>query len=53
MEIKDYILNDEDFEKIKSKTTRKKRSISAEYNVLFQSGCDFGIEKKCGKGFPS
>lgn len=47
MEIKEYILNVEEFEKIKSKTVRKKKNISAEYTVLFQSGCDFGIEKKC------
>lgn len=49
MEIKEYILNDEEFEKIKSKTSRKKRTVSAEYSILFQSGCDFGIEKKCGR----
>lgn len=49
MEIKEYILNDEEIEKIKSKTIHKKKKISAEYNVLFQSGCDFGIEKKCGR----
>lgn len=49
MEIKEYILNVEEFEKIKNKTVRKKKNISAQYNVLFQSGCDFGIEKKCEK----
>ncbi len=49
MEIKEYILNDADFEKIKNRKTRKKRNVPAEYNVLFQSGCDFGIEKKRGK----
>ena len=49
MEIKEYILNVEEFKKIKSKTVQKKKNISAEYTVLFQSGCDFGIEKKCEK----
>ena len=49
MEIKKYILNDEDLEKIKNRTTAKKRNVPTDYHVLFQSGCDFGIEKKRGK----
>lgn len=49
MEIKEYILNDEDLEKIKNRTTAKKRNVPTDYHVLFQSGCDFGIEKKRGK----
>ena len=49
MEIKEFILNDADFEKIKNRNTRKKRIVPADYNILFQSGCDFGIEKKRGK----
>lgn len=50
MEIKDYILNAEEFENIKKpKKGQKKRCVRADYRVLFQSGCDFGIEKRVGK----
>lgn len=50
MEIKDYILDEEEFEKLKKTEVKQKKScIQADYHVLFQSGCDFGIEKKVGK----
>ncbi len=44
--IKDYILSDEEVLKIKPKKKRPLLPAHANVRVLFQSGCDFGIEKK-------
>ncbi len=47
--IKDYILSDEEVLKIKPKKKRPLLPAHANVRVLFQSGCDFGIEKKQGR----
>lgn len=50
MQIRDYVLNDEELKKLAPK--RRKKTVSSgktSFKVLFQSGCDFGIEKKIGR----
>ncbi|MCR5022747.1 MAG: PcfJ domain-containing protein [Lachnospiraceae bacterium] len=48
MKIQDYILNETELKELNEKKTRKKKykkQAKAEYRILFQDNCDFGIEK--------
>ena len=48
MQIKDYVLDEQQLKNIR-KAKVKKRHMITRFSILFQSGCDFGIEKKQGR----